>query len=270
MNTLQELRNYVKSLKVDEYTTSDHKDIYTYIEQKILNQDSLFKTRVPPLDLILYAIRNIMRPSMVADQIPDLLDLLAAVEFYRNVSLGKANDALVYNDWYKAKDERAISLTHEERTDLESQVKMADVLRAIYFNLILQYCQFDVYTLWSHHPDSMTDLILRMSDYFPRLNKNYTTPTPRLFLHDLSDDENDQLHKTGLGCCRFVRDSYAWAVEHRLPGQSLVTMLQSEDFAAVFPCPIDQDRLVDSMVYYLEAVESVVRQLEDMFRQQQL
>lgn len=159
MNTLQELRNYVKDLQVDEDTTSDHKDIYSqrfrlslfcflsdpflaYIEQKILTRDSLFKTRVPPLDFILYAIKNIMRPSMVLDQIPDLLDLLAAVEFYRNIALGKANDALVYNDWYKAKDERVVSLTQEERTDLEMQVQMADILREIYFNIILQYCQF--------------------------------------------------------------------------------------------------------------------------------
>lgn len=61
----------------------------------------------------------------------------------------------------------------------------------------------------------MTDLMIHMNEYFPLLNKNYTQKSPRLFHFDMSDEENQTLRDTGQDCCRFVRDSHAWAVEHK-------------------------------------------------------
>jgi hypothetical protein len=61
-----------------------------YIERNIINNPkSLFKHRVPPLDIILYAIRCLLArlDARCPRNIPDLLDFATTTEFYRVLTL---------------------------------------------------------------------------------------------------------------------------------------------------------------------------------------
>jgi hypothetical protein len=75
-------------------------------------------------------------------QIPDLLDLLANVEFYRNYVLSKAKDSLVWNSYYKKNGQDTITLSPGQESISKKLESQNIPLRTIYMSLISQYCQF--------------------------------------------------------------------------------------------------------------------------------
>jgi len=77
-----------------------------------------YQDQCPPLDVLCYAIKNIMYPDFLLCQIPDLLDLLAVVELYRQEASTQARAALVFNDFYQ-NDDTVVSLTRKEKERIE-------------------------------------------------------------------------------------------------------------------------------------------------------
>jgi hypothetical protein len=114
-----------------------------YIEQAILSPKATMMTAVPSLKITIYAIRNIMYPKLAKGQIPDLLDLLATVEFYRARTLDKSQDALVWNDYYngKGKGEEARTLTVMETGELLSLGDKKHLWRQVYVDIVGQLCK---------------------------------------------------------------------------------------------------------------------------------
>ncbi|KAJ7719620.1 hypothetical protein DFH07DRAFT_310148 [Mycena maculata] len=261
MNTLQELREHIKASGFE--SPASHARVSAYIESDILNHpNALFKRHVPPLDIILYAIRQVLAaPAHEVHMIPDLLDLVTTVEFYRTLALQKAREVLGEN--YKHPDEqRTLSREDEERLR-EHQVGGAS-LRAIYIEVVLQYCQLDIYRLWTRDPPRPADVTLRLCEYFPALNPFYAAVSPRLFHYDLSDTERADLRTRGVDCCLFVRDSCRWAAELCGPGQPIAPVLRTPAFAARFPCAVQADGLRETMEFYLGAVQAMVDELQGM------
>ena len=58
----------------------------------------------PPLRFIVYAIRNILSPSLLRGQITDLLTLLAHVDCVRKKFLSSIDIALTWDAYYKHQD----------------------------------------------------------------------------------------------------------------------------------------------------------------------
>lgn len=66
---------------------------------------------IPP-SLVFYAARNILLPSFILGQIPDLLNLLAAIETFRRFAALKADEALEWQKYYEREK------THGRREDV--------------------------------------------------------------------------------------------------------------------------------------------------------
>ncbi|KAJ6593089.1 hypothetical protein B0H19DRAFT_1089069 [Mycena capillaripes] len=269
-DTLAELRAIIKAAGF-ESPAANHASISAYIERNILHSsNSLFKTRAPPLDIILFAIRRLLAPSDAPRlrDIPDLLDFATTIEFYRGLALQKVQEALTFHQYYQVNDDDdddPATLTEEEVVRLRVYKADDTTLRTLYTEMIMQHCQFDIYHLWTSDPPCATDVTLRLSEYFPDLNPYYEGPSPRLFHNGLSDTEREDLRERGIDSCKFVSDSCAWACEHKLPGQTLAKVFQTPEFAAEYPCKIRVSDLRKSMDFYLEAVERMVDGLHEIF-----
>lgn len=161
-----------------------------------------------------------------------MLDLFATAEFYREYTLSEARNALVWNAYYM-KDATTISLAAEEEAFLQELEEKDASWRKMYMEIICQCCRMvstrfetrpysndisaqDIYNCWTANPPSMTDLMIAMNEYFPRLNKNARQESPRLFHRNLSLEEQVQINKSGEACCVLIHDSWAWASENRV------------------------------------------------------
>ncbi|KAJ7856954.1 hypothetical protein B0H14DRAFT_3448156 [Mycena olivaceomarginata] len=224
------------------------------------------KHRVPPLDIILYAIRRVLGPpdAPCVSDIPDLLDFATSIEFYRALALSKAEEALRFHEYYQT-NKRDAALSKAEAVRLR-EYQMNDIsMRKTYIGIILQYCELVGRHLppLDERPAAPADLTLRLCEYFPMLNAHYAAAcvSPRLFHYDMSATERELLRLRGLECCTFVYDSCAWAAARSGPGQPLVGMLQTPAFTAAFPCKAPQAALRQTMNYYMDTVEGLVNDL---------
>ncbi|KAK7052233.1 hypothetical protein R3P38DRAFT_2859246 [Favolaschia claudopus] len=271
MNVLQELREHIKAASGVESPSPNHKSIATYIAANIVNNpNSLFKGRVPPLDIILYAIRRLLTPTdpYRLQNVPDLLDLATTVEFWRKLALNRVDEALAIDEYYRGnRPSEHQTLTEEELETLRTFKADGPSERAVYVETVLQFCQFDIYQLWTSDPPCAADVTLRMCEYFPELNDIYRAAradSPCLFHKDLTGVEREALHVRGIDCCSFVSNSCAWASANRLPGQTLAEVFQTPEFLKRFPCAVLPARLRESMDYYLSTVEQMVVELQEI------
>lgn len=72
-------------------THSDHVDTLS---------SSDASSTLPP-SLVFYAARNILSPSFIIGQIPDLLNLLAVIETFRRLAILKSDEALEWQKYYE-------------------------------------------------------------------------------------------------------------------------------------------------------------------------
>ncbi|KAJ6631300.1 hypothetical protein B0H10DRAFT_2206987 [Mycena sp. CBHHK59/15] len=292
MNTLEELRAYIRASGAESpadanANISASASAAAYIETHILSSPAaaLFTRHVPPLDIILFAIRSVLAPPhATASHVPDLLDFATTVEFYRACAVKRGREALVFGAYYRGEGEGDDNEGEEGRTNLtrkeeeylheHTSEEWDAQLREIYIELVLQYCILDIHTLWTASPPCPAAVAQRLCEYFPRLVPTHASSSPRrnshtsprLFHFDLSDAERARVDETGRTSCVFVRDSCAWAEERaRKGGPPLHQLLPSPAHAAAFPCAVDARALCATTAFYLACVEDVVRVLEGMF-----
>lgn len=197
-----------------------------------------------------------------------MLDFATTIEFYRKLALQRVAEALKIHRYYQANDDGPTKLTDEEVKRLREYQTNDSAVRDVYIEVVLQYCQWDIYHLWTSDPPRAADVALRLCEYFPELNEIYqnaSTESPRLFHYDLTDLECEAVRLRGVDSCRFVSDSCEWARASKLPGQTLASVFQTPEFALAFPCDIYPAKLRETMEFYMAAVERMVKGLQEMF-----
>lgn len=89
----------------------------------------------PPLSMLIYGARNIILPTLLFEQMSDLLILLATIDFWRTKLLQKMTTILTWNKIYESDPSEDVrTLSGDQRRSLESHVrpKTVRVLRGMY------------------------------------------------------------------------------------------------------------------------------------------
>uniref|UniRef100_A0A0W0EX58 Uncharacterized protein n=1 Tax=Moniliophthora roreri TaxID=221103 RepID=A0A0W0EX58_MONRR len=91
--------------------------LYTFFEKVHREYQNTDKT--PPLELISYAIRDMMYPTFISpSRAPDLLDLIATAESYRMRAVEKADTAREFNNYYSTRRATEIDILTAEELDV--------------------------------------------------------------------------------------------------------------------------------------------------------
>ncbi|TFK75465.1 hypothetical protein BDN72DRAFT_832343 [Pluteus cervinus] len=264
MESLDTLRNFIKSVDYNDEEASfeSHKAIYRFVNETVLSPDSPLTKHVPSLDIIVYGIKRHLYPEPILDGIPDLLDLLATAEWYRQKTLSAAQNALVWNTYYKNKPK--FTLTADDQKVLNEFEAKKESWRKMYLTILLSLCKNDIYLMWTEKPPCITEFMIRFNEYFPSLN-DPTAQSPRLFHSSLSEEEKVLVEQAGRECCQRIQDSCQWAVRHREDGETLVVVFKTKAFQKAYPIPCAMEPLRKLFDIYLNHIQTSTRKLHDMF-----
>lgn len=149
---MDELKDLISTINFTEpYNYQGHQDIWslsTYhyhlllpLTYMLTGQVEKVSTTNVPHFLVFYAARNILYPSFIIEQIPDLLNLLTSIETFRRFAVLKADEALQLQKHFEyekihgsAKDVRLLSA--DEVRALQLFVDQKDTQRRAYILLV--------------------------------------------------------------------------------------------------------------------------------------
>ncbi len=129
----------------------------------------------------------------------------------------------------------------------------------------------------------LTDVLLRLSQYFPWLPSRGSAPvdSPLLFLQaDLDEHERDLLLEAGKSCCQALVNLYEWAKKTKLrrvrsyvllsshflihPKVYAPLVMKSDEISNTIP-EFDKERLVKAIHRYTDAVKNIHSTLHRLF-----
>lgn len=90
--------------------------------------------------MILHCIKISIYPTLKIHAIPDLLDLLASIEWYRHRALSAARSALVWNTYYR-NDPAVPTLSDEEESVLRAIENKNKSWRMVYITTLCCLCK---------------------------------------------------------------------------------------------------------------------------------
>jgi hypothetical protein len=109
------------------------------IDTLLASNEEIALAPVPPIVIFIYGINDILYPNFLIDFIPEFLDLLTMIEFYRIRVTEEASNALAWNDFYKnAKDVR--TLEAEDEVFLRHLQDTQDDMRRIFMEIVAECC----------------------------------------------------------------------------------------------------------------------------------
>ncbi|KAG9318995.1 hypothetical protein JVU11DRAFT_1112 [Chiua virens] len=229
---------------------------------------------VPP-SLVFYTARNILSPSFILGQIPDLFNLLTSIETFRRFAVLKAGEALGWQRYYEiekthghAEDVRLLEVS--EVHTLQCFIDSADAQRNEYIVLIQSLVPLYIHYLWTAGESCL--LPQRLNDFFPG-SMGVETPSSLLFHDDLSDDEKEIFGQFRLACKGWFNLVLDWQEKRRENCQQKGCVRTKEqvdesfknDFHAVFPQPFQSLQSVQNVEDYMKKVETMIGELEKWF-----
>ncbi|KAH0832905.1 hypothetical protein J3R83DRAFT_11857 [Lanmaoa asiatica] len=209
-----------------------------------------------PPSLLFYAARNILSPSFIIGQIPDLLNLLTAVRDSPPTH-GRNLDVRL--------------LAAGEVRALRRFLDKKDAQRRQYIMLVRSLIQLYIHYLWTA-PESCL-LAKRLIDFFPGSIQavDVDKPSELLFHVDLSKDEKEYFGQLKVECREWMKLAVDWESKReetcRDEGLSREDMDETfaDDFRATFPQPFEPSEMARNVDIYMNMVEDIVRKLEQWF-----
>jgi hypothetical protein len=116
--------------------------ITDHVSSILENEPASTNVQIPPA-FVFYAIRNILRPTLILGQIPDLLDCLAMVDTFRRYAIETSSVALSWQEYYMkelSSDPDMTLLTERELKKLQSYVTNDERDRLHYILVIKNLC----------------------------------------------------------------------------------------------------------------------------------
>ncbi|KAL1736348.1 hypothetical protein EV714DRAFT_279685 [Schizophyllum commune] len=244
----------------------DHRNIYTVFESHVKPNKELVAKNIPPIEVYIYAIKDILHPDVDYEALPSLLDLLSSLEALRKFTLDHAKKMLVWHDYYKKIGQHEGQYSKEDLARLRSITNpdTEKTLRELYMYLICTSCQVIVYRTWTSAKkgsDVVADTLVQLNSLFPELNADCRTSSPRLFLADLTEEERRKVEECGADAYDWIRESIAWLQARagdQPTAEDVSRLLTSSEFAAEYEPPITDEKLVGHVEDYMADVQHVV------------
>ncbi|KAL1660914.1 hypothetical protein GGF50DRAFT_129884 [Schizophyllum commune] len=244
----------------------DHRNIYTVFESHVKPNKELVAKNIPPIEVYIYAIKDILHPDVDYEALPSLLDLLSSLEALRKFTLDHAKKMLVWHDYYKKIGQHEGQYSKEDLARLRSITNpdTEKTLRELYMYLICTCCQVIVYRTWTFAKkgsDVVADTLVQLNSLFPELNADYRASSPRLFLADLSEEERRKVEECGADAYDWIRESIAWLQARagdQPTAEDVSRLLTSAEFAAEYEPPITDEKLVGHVEDYMADVQHIV------------
>ncbi|KAJ8481671.1 hypothetical protein ONZ51_g5838 [Trametes cubensis] len=194
-----------------DYTNrKTHQAIYDRIKGHVL--PTVSPDDCPPLPLMIYAIRNILEPTLVLSLIPELLKLLAHLEVLRAHAVSLANQLLQSTG---DTDSSGQSLDTEDREALVALTKPSRVSaqRTIFRKIIHACCLLHIHNLWrAYDAENDPPLTNHLIDYFPAFfardpdirDACATALKERPWHYKITDDELEDNREAGAQAAEFM------------------------------------------------------------------
>jgi len=222
------------------------------------------------LRVLIYAIRNILRPTLVYEQIPDLLRLLGHVNVIRKYAIFKTTAILKWNERYVRYPQPDVrTLSDTERELLEGFSQGSEGIQKLYRDVVNAFCYFDVYNTFVSSEQNIA-WVGRMKTYFPGQFPIFAQSdlevaeirTKMLFHYELTEQELKESRLVGVRCAEFVRDAAAFM--ENLQAHGATSGASNHTLRNLFPPP-EEASIRKKLERYLKNVEYVVAELERLF-----
>ncbi|KAG8929963.1 hypothetical protein FRC02_004815, partial [Tulasnella sp. 418] len=280
MLSQEDMEELIKGVRRTEYKKRQHLKIQEYIKANL----GKFPIHLPPVHILAYTIRRILRP-IKWHLIPDLLNLLANVELIRRKVAECASTALTWHNVFTAQggslDENGeqVRLLKSDEVKALDEIANSDVCEEM--KVQWHAASLNIRSHHIHHillTDALPDFKIYYPLYFPPSIGDY--PSPPLFLECLSGEEREAerlfLEKAKLedmpervSTWRDKRRSWwleRWpeVLDDILYGETPYTSIQ-RDFQKTFPSQIEWSNLVGVIERWLTKVQSSMDTLEHIF-----
>ncbi|KAL0955997.1 hypothetical protein HGRIS_002173 [Hohenbuehelia grisea] len=200
-----------------------------------LSNPSTTKT-CPPVELVVHAAMSIIRPKLVQERIPELLDCITIAELYRQRAVLSAKEALEWNTFCIRSHNNGpeVLLTPGEETFIQQLIDTDRSMRLVYIDLLLSLCQIDIYLLWTAQGHGVAKIPARLNEYYPRENSGEDHSLSQLFQFSLSDQERQHFTEMRAETVTFLQETYQWATSYLQAGsvsiQTLSEAFQTDSF----------------------------------------
>lgn len=94
------------------------------------------------MDVLVYAAKNILFPSLAEDLIPQLLDIVATVESYHQQALAQAKNVLERQLQDNCEDKKIAAFNTGEKAFLKRLNASGDSWRKVYMTILCNCCHF--------------------------------------------------------------------------------------------------------------------------------
>ncbi|KAF8160851.1 hypothetical protein B0H34DRAFT_795709 [Crassisporium funariophilum] len=227
----------------------------------VLEENGETCARTPPFHVFAYAIKSIVYPTFRIDLIPEFLELLTMIEFYRLRVTDKASIALTWNEYYKDNETQDIHTLKEEDEEYFQYLQDTQVdQRKVFMQIISEYCTIDLHRLWI--AESNTKFWIRWNEYFTVSNKTGKAKKTSAFHHDISDSDLQILRQSAERCNEIMHHTILWAEEERDRGQPIEDVFKTRAFLERFAVLEVDASLLNLVSYYLAYVQDAVERFQ--------
>ncbi|KAF9476350.1 hypothetical protein BDN70DRAFT_882512 [Pholiota conissans] len=254
MDSLQELLNELRDydIRTDPQRIQAAK-VINILDKAFTRGGDEIRDRKPPLNLVVYAIKNIIFPSFLPELMSEFLHLLTMVEFYRQKMTERASELLVWDLYCRSEGDPSVCLTPEERKFCEKLDQHQESLRKIYLNVVSECCAMELSALWLS--SSNTDFWIRWNDYFSILKDEDSDTITHTFHYRMTPREKSFLYEAAYAVSKFMETTVRWAGDQSATDQPIQDAFQSKDFREEFPVPQLSEESLDSISFVLDFVQ---------------
>ncbi|KAF9049925.1 hypothetical protein BJ165DRAFT_1608956 [Panaeolus papilionaceus] len=191
-----------------------------------------FTGRALPLEIYSFALKSMICPHFQTRLTPQILDLLAMIEFYRMFMISKITEILVLHEYFDVNEKPGVPTLLDDDKDFFNQFHDDNpTMRMLFIKIIAFCCRVDICHKWLQK--SNTEFWIRWNQYFAFLEDHpKIIETPALkFQHDLKPEERKIFKSAAETCVKYMNATFASAEDLQQEGQAIRELMETSDFA---------------------------------------